>query len=90
MLEKLINLANELDQRGLIKEAGKVDDIMATLTKLVNGLEGVSGDAPEEDAPEEDAPEEDEQVEFNGESTEHFDICPGAVKAFKMLRGSKE
>ena len=81
MLEKLINLANELDQRGLTKEAGRVDDIMAALTKLVNGLGGVSGDAPEEDAP-----EEDEQVEFDGESTEHFDMCPGAVKAFKMLR----
>ena len=81
MLEKLINLANELDQRGLTKEAGKVDDIMATLTKLVNDLGGVSGDAPEEDAP-----EEDEQVEFAGESTEYFDMCPGAVKAFKMLR----
>jgi hypothetical protein len=87
MLDKLIKLANDLDQRGLVKEAGKVDEILATLTKLVDGIKGSEdSEAGEDESSEEPKAKEDEQVDFDGESTNHFDLCPGAVKAFKMLR----
>lgn len=87
MLDKLIKLANDLDQRGLVKEAGKVDEILATLTKLVDGVKGSEdSEADEDESSEEPKAKKDKQVDFDGESTIHFDLCPGAVKAFKMLR----
>ena len=85
MLKELVNLGNELDRRGLVKEAGKVDEILATLTKLVAGLKGSEESGESEDDSSEET-EQDEQIEFEGENTEHFDLCPGAVKTFKMLR----
>jgi len=83
MLAELINLANDLDQRGLVKEAGTIDEIVNMLSKLVGGPKSEAGEEDEEDAGVK--AEGEQQIEFHGETTENFDMCPGAVKAFNML-----
>jgi len=80
MLRKLENLSNDLNKDGFSKEAGVVEDILNTLSKALKGSE-------DEEESDEGASKEsgNEQVEFHGESTENFDLCPGAVKAFSSL-----
>ena len=77
MLKKLVNLVNDLNKDGFGKEAGVVDELASMLSKVL-------GDADESDEKEE-SEEQGEQIEFHGESTENFDLCPGAVKAFNSL-----
>jgi hypothetical protein len=86
MIKHLINLANDLDQRGLTKEAGKVDSLLDMLSKMLEGSElskALEGSDDTEESSE-DKPE-GEQIDFHGETTENFDMCPGAVKAFNSL-----
>jgi hypothetical protein len=78
MLKKLVKLANDLDLKGLEKEAESVDKIIEALVSLLNN-------SNEEEADEEGS-EEGEQIEFHGETTENFDLCQGAVKAFSALK----
>ena len=87
MLSELVNLANDLDQRGLVSEASTIDEIVNMLYKLVGDPKSI----PESSGDEEEAEESvEEQVDFHGEKTENFDMCPGAVKAFNMLEGKVE
>jgi len=76
MLKKLVKLANDLDLKGLEKEAESVDKIIEALVSLLNN-------SNEEGS--EEGSEEGEQVEFHGETTENFDLCQGAVNAFSAL-----
>lgn len=75
MLSKLVNLVDDLNKEGFEKEASTVDELVNMLSKVLESSE----DKTEET-------EEGEQIEFHGESTENFDLCPGAVKAFSSLR----
>lgn len=83
MLKELVNLANDLDKRSFVKEAQDLDEIIEMLSEV---LENSKQDDPEES----EEPKEGEQIEFHGENTEHFDMCPGAVKAFNMLEEKVE
>jgi hypothetical protein len=89
MLRKLEKLSNDLNKDGFLKEAGVVDDILNTLSKALKGSEdGKEDEDKDDEKSEEEASDgsDDEQVEFHGESTENFDLCPGAVKAFNSLK----
>ena len=77
MLRKLVNLADDLNKDGFAKEAGAIDDLVSMLSKALEGSQEDESDGDQE---------EGEQVEFHEESTENFDLCPGAVKAFSSLR----
>jgi hypothetical protein len=91
MLKKLENLSKDLNRDGFSKEAGSVDDILNMLSKVLKDSEGKTEDKEsseeiEGEESEDEESEDEEQVEFHGDNTEHFDMCPGAVKAFGMLR----
>ena len=77
MLKKLANLVNDLNKDGFEKEAGAIDELVGMLSKALKDVD--------ESDEEEESEEQGEQVEFHGESTENFDLCPGAVKAFNSL-----
>ena len=90
MIRKLTNLAQDLSRGGLCKEAGAVDDILNMISKVLEkaNAEPGSEEEPEESKEGEEEPEESkegEQIEFHGETTENFDLCPGAVNAFSNL-----
>jgi hypothetical protein len=53
-------------------------------------LSKVLENSEQDGSKESEEPKEGEQVEFHGENTEHFDMCPGAVKAFNMLEEKVE
>jgi len=90
MLKKLENLLKDLNRDGFSKEAGSVDDILNMLSKVLKDSEGKTEDKESSEETEDEESEDEEQVEFHGDNTEHFDMCPGAVKAFDMLREKVE
>jgi hypothetical protein len=95
MIKKVISLANKLDDAGYHREAGAVDGLLEELSKLLNedidlGLDEQDADeqdADEQDADEQDADEQDadEQIKIGSYTTKNFEICQGAIAAFRGL-----
>ncbi len=78
MLKILNNLVKNLKNDGFSKEAGTIEELAKAILNEVSS----SDEAGTED---EDSTADSKQLNFRGTSSQNFDICEGAVKAFKNL-----
>ena len=91
LIKDLIKFANDLDRKGLKKEADAVDVIINAVKTLLEErghMEASPGEKPKDPAgdKEESSKKEGGQVEAFGYKTQNFDICPGAVEAFSEIK----
>ena len=92
LIEDLVKFANNLDKKGLKKEADAIDVIINAVKSLLEERGHTDGSmksgSSNEDSAEGD--EKGEQITAFGYDTKNFDICPGAVKAFSEVKEKVE
>ena len=92
LIEDLVKFANNLDKKGLKKEADAIDVIINAVKSLLEERGHMKKPVEEEPSDEnlEGDDQKGEQVDAFGYDTKNFDICPGAVKAFSEIKEKVE